>query len=596
MDSGTLPHLREVLVFLALAGVLIPLLQRLRVNSVLGFLVAGVAVGPYGLARLAYEWPWLETITIPDREGVEALAEVGVVFLMFTIGLELSTERLWAIRRWVFGAGGLQVLACGLAIGGVAVGFGHSPAVATVLGLALAFSSTAIVMQLLMARREVGSPLGRATFAVLLFQDLAVVPALILAATLGGAGGPAPQWAIAIALAKGLVALGLIFWLGRKAVRPLFRRLAASRQADSFMALTLLSTLGIAALTWTAGLSMAMGAFLAGLLLAETEYRHELLVTIEPFRGLLMGLFFLSVGMGIDVREVMEEPVWLPLAVLGLFAVKGLLTAGILWRFGLAPARAVEAGLLLGQAGEFAFIVIGAAVASGLFADELAHFMMLTVALSMMVTPFAGRLAPWLRHRIERRHAAADGGAAELARAVPELEGHVMIAGYGRVGQMIAGVLDAQRMPYLAVDANAALVAPFHEQGVPLFVGDAGHPELLRSLHLDQAALVVLTMNEPEATLQATLSVRRANATIPILARAKNAQHATALLEAGATDVIQETLEASLQLTGSVLTRLGLPDDVADDLVDQERQRRQPERRRTRRAQAGRAAGTKASE
>jgi CPA2 family monovalent cation:H+ antiporter-2 len=568
VEHDSLPHLREVLLFLTLAGVLVPLLQRLRVNRVVGFLTAGLLIGPHGLGSLVQTWPWLRTFTIGEGPGIDSLAQVGVVFLMFTIGLEVSAERLWSIRRWVFGAGGAQVLLCAVAIGGIAAAFGNAVPVAVVLGLALSFSSTAVVMQLLLSRREAGTPVGRAAFAVLLFQDLAVVPALILVGNLRSEDGPQIATALGLALVKALIMLAAIFWLGRRALRPLFRRIAVDRQPDTFIALTLLCTLGIAAATAAAGLSMALGAFLTGLLLAETEYRHEVEVTIEPFRGLLMGVFFLSVGMQIDVRAVVDEPLWLPLAVVGLFALKGTLTALVLRLWGLATPRAIEAGLLLGQGSEFAFILLGSALQLKVIEGATARFMLLVVALSMMFTPIAGRLAQYCRQHLERRRADA-----APAGEVPELEGHVVIAGFGRVGRMLAHVLDRQRIPYLAMEVDADIVAECYANGMPVFVGNAGHPERLRRLHVKHAACVVLTMNDPQAAIEAARSARAESPGVSILARARNAQHTAQLLEAGAGLVTEETLEVGLQLAGSVLEELGMPDEVVDDLVDQERLR-----------------------
>lgn len=348
-----LPYLRETLLFLALTGVLIPLLQRFRINQVLGFLAAGTLVGPFGLGLWTQEMPALANFTFPDRSGVAALAEFGVLFLMFMIGLELSAERLWALRRWVFGAGTAQVAISAALIGLLAWLFGNPVEVAVILGVVLALSSTAVVMQLMNEQRTLGTPLGRAGFSILMLQDLAVVPLLILMGVLAKGSSEGVASLVLLTLLKSVGAILLIYLLGRRVIRPMFHAFARQRQPDVFMALTLLSTLGIAALTEMAGLSMALGAFLAGLLLAETEFKHEVEVTIEPFKGLLMGLFFMSVGMAIDVREIMKAPLLLPLSVLGLFAIKTAVVALILRIGGFGWGRAIEGGTLLGQGGEF---------------------------------------------------------------------------------------------------------------------------------------------------------------------------------------------------------------------------------------------------
>ena len=392
-EQHGMPFLRETLEFLVLAGILIPLLQRFKVNQVLGFLGAGLIVGPYGLGLWVDTWPWLAKFTFPRGEGLSALADLGVLFLMFMIGLELSAERLWAMRRWVFGAGALQVVLSSAIICALAMAFGNTWQASLVLGMVLSLSSTAVIVQLLSQREALASPMGQSIFAVLMFQDLAVVPVLILIDLLGRGSSP-DMWSVTgLTLLKSVVAVVLIFVIGRKVIRPLFRNFARQRQSDVFMALTLLATLSIAGLTAAAGLSMALGALLAGLLLAETEYRHEVEVTIEPFKGLLMGLFFMTVGMGIDAREILANPLWVPLSVIGLILIKAVVVTGIFRIGGLSWGRSVESGLLLGQGGEFAFIVVGVAAASQLLSPEMAQFVLLVVGLTLFVTPMVAQWA-----------------------------------------------------------------------------------------------------------------------------------------------------------------------------------------------------------
>jgi len=575
MHESGIPHLREALLFLALAGILIPLLQRFRISNVLGFLVVGLVVGPFGLGRFAADLPWLSWLSFSGGPGVAALAEMGVMFLMFSIGLELSTERLWAMRRWVFGAGTLQIVVTAVAVGLIAARFGHAADTALLIGLILAFSSTAVVMQLLSARHELGTPTGRSVFSILLMQDLAVVPVLILVGTLGSPGGGGVTLSVAIALLKAAAAIAFIYLLGRRVIRPLFRWFAASRQADTFMALTLLSSLGIASLTFAAGLSMALGAFLAGLLLAETEFRHEVEVTIEPFRGLLMGLFFMSVGMGIDPAAILRSPGWLLAALVGLFALKSLVVAVLARAFGLTTGRSVEAGLLLGQGGEFAFIVIGAALASKLLDAQLAASLMLLIGLSLFVTPLFASLGRALGERIERIERARTAPAAGEVELPRGLDGHVVIAGYGRVGQLMSGLLDAQGIAWVAIDDRPATAARFHSKGLPVFVGDAGRAELLRRLGLDAARAVVLTMDQPAAALHALAALRQEWPALPVLARARDEAHAAELRRAGASEVVPETLESALQLGARVLDTAGLPEEAVARLVELERGRRQ---------------------
>ena len=577
MEShGAFPFLKEIILFLALSGVLIPLLARLRINPVLGFLAVGTLLGPYGLASLSAQWPWLSYVTFARHEDVEVLAELGVIFLMFMIGLEMSINRLWSMRRLVFGMGSLQVGLTAVLIGGVAWRFGNRLEASVILGLLLAFSSTAIVMQLLNQRRELGSPLGQASFAILLFQDLAVIPLLVLISILGasvsaGAGGESFGAMLGSAALKGVLTVVAIYLVGRRVVRPLFHQIAANRQPDTFMALTLLATLGVATLTWSAGLSMALGALLAGLIIAETEFCHQVEVTMEPFRGLLMGLFFLSVGMGIDTRELLAAPLWLPLSVIGLFVLKGAVIFVLLRVFGLSWGRSLEGSLLLSQGGEFAFIVIGLALSFSVLPREVGQFMLIVVGLSMLAAPLVAhlgqRLGDWLERLTLVQQPLND---AEFS----DLHGHVILAGYGRVGQMVGQLLHSQGVPFVAIENNASLLAQHRSQGTPVVFGDASRPELLGKLHLENARAVVLTMDDTAAALHAVHGVRRMMPTVQIIARARDEQHAFTLLEAGASLVVPETLESSLKLAGLVLHALNVPTDVSDRVLAQERERR----------------------
>lgn len=568
----SLPYLRETLLFLVLTGILVPLLQRLRVNQVLGFLAAGALVGPFGLGLWADTLPWLATFTFPKGEGVMVLGELGVLFLMFMIGLELSASHLWALRRWVFGAGSAQVGFSALAIGSLAFLFGNQVETAIVLGLVLALSSTAVVMQLLTERRMLGTPLGQATFSILMLQDLAVVPLLILVGLLAGGESDGLALTLGATFFKSVTTIVVIYLLGRRVLSPVFRYFAARRQPEVFMALTLLSTLGIAALTEKAGLSMALGAFLAGLLLAETEFKHEVKVTIEPFKGLLMGVFFMSVGMGIDMREIAQVPLLLPLSVLGLFAVKIAVLVAILRIGGFNWGRAVEGGALLGQGGEFTFIVVGYALTTGLLEPGIGQFMMLVVGISLFATPLiakaGSRFAEWWEaHHVRKLGDLEQAGAPDMSR-------HVVIAGFGRVGQLVAQLLHAQGIPFVAVDANTRLVSELHARGMPVYTGDAARIELLNRVHAEQAAAIIVTMDHPSSALHAVTAIHKAYPSIPIYARSRDEKHAHTLLQAGASVVIPETLETGLQLTAFALQALGLDEGVAAHIVQLERESR----------------------
>ncbi len=569
-EQHAFPFLREILLFLILAGILIPTLQRLRINQVLGFLAVGTLVGPFGLGLLAADIHWLSWLTFPSGPGVSMLAEIGVLFLMFMIGLELSAARLWALRRWVFGAGSAQVLASAAIIGAAVVFLlGAAIPTAIILGLVLSLSSTAVVMQLMSEQQSTGTRLGQAAFAVLMLQDLAVVPILILIGALAKGSGDGAAMLAVVTMAKAGGAIALIYLVGGRVIHPLFKAFARQRQPDVFMALILLSTFGIAGLSAAAGLSMALGALIAGLLLAETEFKHEVELMVEPFKGLLMGLFFMTVGMQMDTRHIVDAPLWLAAFVAALVLIKAGVIA-LIFRIGRLPwPRAVEGGLLLGQGGEFAFIVIGYAISTRLLEPGLGARAMLAVGLSMFITPLLARLGRAIGERAER------GERAQLAEvdeaALAAARGRIIIAGFGRVGQQLGKLLGAQRIDFIAFENNAKMVSQLHAQGVPVYFGNAARCELLRRVHADEAPAIVLTMDHPASALQAVRGIRRDFPHVPLFVRSRDEKHARALRLAGATVVVPETLEASLQLSAFVLEAMGLDERTVDDIVDRER-------------------------
>ena len=566
-EQHAFPFLREIILFLILSGILIPLLQRLRINQVLGFLAVGTVAGPYGLGLLADRYPVMSIFTFPSGEGVSMLAELGVLFLMFMIGLELSAARLWAMRRWVFGAGTAQVILSAALIGGALTLYGESSQSALILGLVLSLSSTAVVMQLMTQQHSTTTPLGKAAFAVLMLQDLAVVPILVLIGVLGKGDGDDVAMLALIAMAKAAGAIALIYLAGGRVIHPLFRAFARHRQPDVFMALILLSTFGIAALSAAAGLSMALGALIAGLLLAETEFKHEVELMVEPFKGLLMGLFFMTVGMNIDTRQILEAPLWLAAFVGGLVLIKAVVVA-VLFRLGhLSWGRAIEGGLLLGQGGEFAFIVIGYAVATRVLDPALGARVMLAVGLSLFITPMLARLGRMIGERWEPKQEQPEADEAALASA----RGHIIIAGFGRVGQQLAKLLKDQGIPFVAFENDAKLVSKLHAEGMPVYFGNASRPELLRRVHADEAPAIVLTMDHPASAMQAVRGIRREFPHVRLFVRSRDEKHARALRLAGASVVVPETLEASLQLSAFVLEAMGLDERVVDDIVDRER-------------------------
>jgi len=565
-------HLSDVIVFLVAAGVIVPALQRFRVSPVLGFLMVGILIGPFGLARFTDVLPWLDYAVIGNQDGVRALAELGVVFLLFMIGLELSVDRLWAMRRLVFGLGGAQVILTGIVIAAIASFYDNTLPVAMVLGAGFALSSTAIVMQLLTENRRLGSATGRASFSVLLFQDLAVLPILFLVTAFGARGGNSVLPAFAWAMAQAAIAVAAILVLGRLVIRPLFRLLGGTTSREMFLALVLLVIFGTAVATEAAGLSLALGAFLAGLLLSETEYRHAIEVDIEPFKGLLLGLFFVSVGMSIDIVQVAAQPFWLIASVAGLFLIKIPIIYGLTRLFGEQRSVALESAMLLGQGGEFAFLVVGMASGLGLMPGDTAQFMLLVTGLTMLATPFVAHVARRFARAVENWEESRGAPDADLPSQIAD---HIIIVGYGRVGQMLGAILDEQGLPHIALDVDANLVARFRNNGAGIFVGNANRPEILRKVGIDRATALVITMDNPVLTEQVVTSVRRHGPDLPIYARARDLDHAMRLIGQGANHVVPEATEASLQLSALVLMGAGVPDQAALQLVNARRQAEQ---------------------
>jgi CPA2 family monovalent cation:H+ antiporter-2 len=551
------PWLKDVFVFLAVAGLIVPLFHRARVGTVLGFLMAGIVVGPFGLGLLADDYPWIRYLTIEDRARVDPFAELGVMFLLFLLGLEFSIWQIWSLRRYVLGLGGSQFAISALAIGGIVWLGGYGAPAAVALGCALAMSSTAIVMQTLEEQGRTGTPVGRIALSVLLFQDLMVAPVLFLTGVLGRGGENLPL-ALIVAALEAAAAVAIIVIAGRFVMRPLLRFTARTGSRDLIMAITVLIVVGVAALTGLAGLSSALGAFLAGLLLGETEYRHQIEVDLEPFKGLLLGLFFITVGMTIDGRAVWAELPWLVTAVIALLIIKGAILFAAARGLAIGVSAAGEISILLPQAGEFAFVVIVLGMGSALFPPQLAQLALAVVGVSMVLTPLLAVAARRLGRSLEQvDHAGKlpDGDAAEL-------RDHVVIGGFGRVGQTIGHLLHAEGVPFVALDLDGNLVTRERKAGRPVYFGDAGRAEFLRRVAASRARAVVVTVNGAAAAERMVSAALRYCPQAQVLARAADTANAARLLELGATEVVPEALESSLQLAGRLLEKLGLPEDA----------------------------------
>jgi CPA2 family monovalent cation:H+ antiporter-2 len=558
-DAGSASHyaMPEAILLLGVAIVVAPLFQRLRASPVLGYLIAGVVLGPQVLRLIA------------DSDGNRFLAELGVVFLLFVIGLELSVERLRLMRRLVFGLGTLQVAVCGAVLTVAAYFLGLAWEAAIVVGFALALSSTAMVLQLLTERGELNGRSGRAAFGVLLFQDLAVVPLLVLVTVLASRDPEiAEAMGMALLRAVGVVtAIGLVGWL----ILPrLFRIVARTHRAEAFTALALVAVLGAAWATEKAGLSMALGAFLAGVALAGSHFRHQIVADIKPFEGLLLGLFFITVGVRLEFDAVVERPLVFLALLLGLIAIKALLVFGLALAFGLRGNQALRVGLLLAQGGEFAFVLVGLAGDTGVVPKEVAPIVFALTGVSMALTPLLEVIGRKLAQRIGKRDQAAQ--ADRLATDAGELSDHVVICGFGRVGQTVAMMLDYQHVKWLALDGNADLIEQFKDKGAHVFYGDAGRRDVLLAAGIKRAKAVVVTMDDTKAAAAAVEAIRHETKELPIFARARDHAHAMKLSKAGQVHCVPETLEASLQLAARALETLGVDEKTIDRLVDLHRE------------------------
>jgi len=492
--------LYDVLIFLVAAVVVVPAFRRLRTSPVLGYLAAGIVIGPHGLA------------VIRDSESAHTLAEFGVVFLLFMIGLELSVERLRSLGRYVFGLGALQVTVTGFLIGGVAWALGASGEAAIIIGGGLALSSTAFVLQLLIERGERAASFGMISFAVLLFQDLAIVPLLMLV-TLLGEGEGSFITAMGFAVVKAAVVLILVVGVGRLILRPVYRIIAETRSSELFVVTTLLVVLGTGWLVSLVGISMVLGAFLAGLLLSETEYRHQVEADIRPFRGILLGLFFITVGMSIDITLIQSELAQIALIVVGLMAGKSIVTAALCRGFGLPLGVSVRVGLLLSQGGEFGFILFLTAGAMGLLTPETTQILLASVTLTMVATPVMAYLGSRFASFMARREEVSVAGVGELTE---DLHDHVLIAGFGRVGQAVAKILSAGGIPYVALDLDAARVAACRAKGIPVFFGDSSQIEILSSAGASRARGAVVTIDQPATADRIVASLHQFSPELPI--------------------------------------------------------------------------------
>ena len=547
---------KDVMVVLAVAAIAVPVLQRFKVSPILGYLLAGAVLGPYGLGAFSGAVPGLDWITVDNAANLAVPAELGVVFLLFIVGLELSLQRLITMRRLVFGLGFLQIALSALVIGYVALHFGSSAPQAAVIGLSLALSSTAIVVELLAQQQRLSSVTGRASFSILLSQDLAVVPLILLVGILGAGGQGSIVAGLVQAFTQAAIVIGLIVAAGLLVLRPLFRLVGSSENKELFIAAALLVVVGSGLATAGAGLSMGLGAFIAGLLLAETEYRRAIEATIEPFKGLLLGVFFFSAGMNINLPSVLSDPLPVLAAIIVLVGVKAGIVVGLMRLFGFGVPAALKTGLLIGPGGEFAFIVIGMAAAVGIVSPEAGAFVMTLTSISMAMIPLFDYGGRWITRRLE-----AVPAPDPMLALLPPAEKHpkAIVIGHGRVGRLVSEMLDVHRVEHIVTERIPVLVSEARREGRPVYFGDGKNTQFLEHCGLKHAKAVIITIHLWQEIDGLVAAVRSLRPDIVIVSRARDAEHARHLYEAGVTDAVPETIEASLQLSEAALVGLGVP-------------------------------------
>lgn len=558
--------LANMLLLFGIAGVVVPLMQRIKISPILGYLLCGIIIGPpFGLAELTAAYPAFSIITITEPEKVHMLGELGIVTLMFMIGLELSFDRLKELRNYIFGLGMSQILLCSLAIYAVAIYFGNSVEASVLIGASLALSSTAITMQLLEERRLVNRRIGTVCFSILLMQDLAVVPILVLTSSFSDSGdsGQSIMEALLIALGIGICTVAVIFVVGKRLLGPLLNFVSASNNPEWLAAFTVFIVIACSAITQYAGLSLALGAFLAGLLIAETEFKHEVEVIVSPLKGLLLGIFFLSVGMMINVEEILRQPWLVALSVVGIFVVKTLILFPLCLLFKVPGRKAAKAAVYMSQPGEFALLILGAALAGNVMPAENVQFFLLVTALAMMVTPlvykcgpFAGKLASLITSDVKE-----EDDIPMLAERV------VIIAGFGRVGQLLGNALEEQQIAYLGFDQNVERVRALKRQGFRVIYGDARRIELWHRLHSGNVIAAVIAIDDHAASYSILKSIRSQWPLLPVIVRAKDTGDMDSFYDIGAKHVVAETLESSLSIARLLMKQVGTEEKSIEKIV-----------------------------
>ncbi len=548
--AGEIAHttaLSDALVILGAAGLVIPAFARLRITPVIGFILIGMLVGPYGLGSLVGQYPWLTHITISNPAALTPFAEYGIILLLFSIGLELSFNRLWGMRRLVFGLGAMELIASAAFIALALLVLGTSWQAAMILGLAIGLSSTALVLPI----AGTTTPVGKAALAMLLFEDIALVPIIFLTGAIAPYAGQDGWAPILQTLGWGFVVVAAMLVIGRFALPRLFAQAARTKSPELFLAASLLVVIVASLATGAVGLSPIMGALLAGLLIAETEYHGEVEAITAPFKGLALGVFLLTIGMGIDFDFVKAQWLSLLLAIGAVILLKALVTAVLLKLMGAGRGTATEAGILMASPSETTLIVLTAALAARLINAEAAQFWQIATAIGLTVTPLLAAGGRVLARRLE-------GGNLPASDAlIDEVEKHAVLIGFGRVGRLIGEMLTEHGQRFVAIDSNPGIIQQAAREGFPVIYGDAVRGRMMERLGLDKAQALVITMDEPVVAARIVKTTRQRFPDLPIIVRARDVAHAAELYRAGASHAVPETLESSLQLSEAVLVDIG---------------------------------------
>ncbi len=541
------PMMSDALVILGAAGIVIPLFARFRITPIIGFILVGLLVGPYGLGRAVYEFEWLSHVTITDPERLEPFAEFGIVLLLFTIGLELSFNRLWELRRLVFGLGALELLIIGSLLAAFLSMMGQYWTGALGLGLALAFSSTALVLPI----AGTTTPVGRAALSMLLFEDIMIVPIIFMLGALAPYAQADGLTSLFDTIWQGLLVVAAMMVIGRLALPRLFALAARTKSPELFLAASLLVVIGASLATTLTGLSPIVGALIAGLLIAETEYHTEVEGIIEPFKGLALGIFLITVGMGIDLTTIWANLWAILAAVVGVLVLKAVVTGVLLRLMGARRATATETGILMASPSETTLIVLAAATQAMLIQPGTAQFWQIVTAIGLTITPLLAMLGKHMGRRVEPLPELDEEG---LSAGEPR----VIVIGLGRVGRLVAQMLTTHGKPYVAIESDSDLIDRARRDGYTAVFGNAARGDILDKLGVDKCPAVILTMDEHVIAQRMVRNLRAAHPDLPIIARARDTSHATELYKSGATVAVPETLESSLQLSEAVLVELGV--------------------------------------